>query len=95
MIEEKVEEYQLGAMILYDHEGRMVVSRTHPDATQIYDSADFVNLIRQSTEGEGISELLSYSCENFLAVMKPLTQKVNEETKDRPILFPRPLWVTS
>ncbi len=80
LVAEKVLDYHLGALFIFDSQGQLVAARTHPDHSQEYNPADFLNLIQESTGGENVSEVRSYRGENYLAVLVPLTQTLEGKT---------------
>ncbi len=76
LVAEKVLDYNLGALLIYDNTGNLVAARTHPDTRLDYNPDDFLGLIRASTGDEDISEVRTYSGENYLSVLVPLTQEL-------------------
>ncbi|QPJ62760.1 MAG: HAMP domain-containing protein [Candidatus Nitronauta litoralis] len=78
LVANKVVDYNLGALFIYDNAGQLVAARTHPDSKLNSEPEDFLSLIRASTGDERISEVRSYRGENYLSVLVPLTQKVED-----------------
>jgi len=75
LIEIKVEEYELGGVIVYDHQGNVVVSYAHKSMPENYTNLDYADLIRESMGNESISEIQSHTKGNYLVVLVPLAQK--------------------
>jgi len=75
LIEIKVEEYELGGVIVYDHQGNVVVSYAHKSMPENYTNLDYADLIRESMGNEPISEIQSHTKGNYLVVLVPLAQK--------------------
>ena len=76
LIEIKVEEYELGGVIVYDHQGNVVVSYANKSMPENYTNLDYADLIRESMGNEPISEIRSDTKGNYLVVLVPLSQKV-------------------
>jgi len=76
LIEIKVEEYELGGVIVYDHQGNVVVSHANKSMPENYTNLDYADLIRERMGNESISEIRSHTKGNYLVVLVPLSQKV-------------------
>ncbi len=76
LVANKVVDYNLGALLIFDNAGQLVAARTHPKSKLSTDPEDFLSLIRASTGDEKISEVRTYRGENYLSVLVPLTQTV-------------------
>ena len=75
LAKEKVEEYDLNGLIVYDNQKQIVVSvynrKVKPQA-----SASYQDLLRESVDGEGVSEIRATNQGTFLVVMAPLKQSL-------------------
>ncbi|MDA0691789.1 MAG: ATP-binding protein [Nitrospinae bacterium] len=75
---EKVEEYDLNGLIVYDNQKQIVVSvynqKLLPQA-----SASYQDLLKESVGGEGVSEIRTTNHGTFLVVMVPLKQTVDNK----------------
>ncbi|GJL79949.1 MAG: PAS domain-containing sensor histidine kinase [Nitrospinaceae bacterium] len=73
LAKEKVEEYDLNGLIVYDNQKKIVVSvfnqKINPQAR-----ASYQDLLKESVGGEGVSEIRSTNQGTFLVVMDPLKQ---------------------
>ncbi len=79
LIHQKMKEYELGGIILYDNNRKAVASRIDKKGAPYAESIDFQDLLEKSVEGEGISEFRTSSQGNYLAVSKPLTEKAGDQ----------------
>jgi len=76
LLAQKIDEYQLGGVALYDNTLKTVVSKTAaalPAEILKHNAAD---LIKKSVEGEKVSEIRKIGQRLYLVVMAPLTQTV-------------------
>ncbi len=78
LVADKVVDYNLGALFIFDNSGQLVAARSHPTSNVNASPKDFLSMIQNSAGDEDISELLSYGGENYLSVLVPLTQKLDE-----------------
>lgn len=76
LVEAKTEEYELGGVIIYDQQGQVVVSYANQSMPQNYTNLDYADLIRDSMESEGATEMRSQTKGNYLVVVLPLKQVV-------------------
>ncbi len=76
LVETKVEEYELGGVIVYDQQGQVVVSYANQSMPQNYTNLDYADLIRESMENESSDEMRSQTKGNYLVVVLPLKQMV-------------------
>ncbi|CAI2718017.1 sensor histidine kinase [Nitrospina watsonii] len=76
LAEMKVEEYQLGGVIIYDHDGRVVVSYASRSMPETYTNKDYSELIRESMANEVIMEPRSFTKGNYMVVITPLVQSL-------------------
>lgn len=76
LVETKVEEYELGGVIVYDQQGQVVVSYANQSMPQNYTNLDYADLIRESMESESTDEMRSQTKGNYLVVVLPLKQMV-------------------
>jgi two-component system, NtrC family, nitrogen regulation sensor histidine kinase NtrY len=75
---EKVEEYDLNGLIVYDNQKQIVVS-VYNQKVQPQTSASYQDLLKESVGGEGVSEIRTTNHGTFLVVMVPLKQTVDEK----------------
>ncbi len=76
LVETKVEEYELGGVIVYDQQGQVVVSYANQSMPQNYTNLDYADLIRDIMESESADEMRSQTKGNYLVVVLPLKQMV-------------------
>jgi len=79
LVEVKVEEYQLGGIIIYDQTGQVVVSYASKTMPQTYTNRDYSALIQESMSGEGINETRSLTKGNYMVVITPLVQTISDK----------------
>lgn len=79
LINQKMDEYELGALILYDNNRKAVVTAIDKQGAPYAESIDFQDLLGKSVNGEGVSEFRTSSQGNYLAIAKPLTEKTGEQ----------------
>lgn len=74
----KVDEYDLSGLIIYDNQKQIVVSvynrKFKPEVT-----VNYQNLLKESLDGEGVSEIRTTNKGTFLVVMDPLKQTLDEK----------------
>jgi two-component system nitrogen regulation sensor histidine kinase NtrY len=73
LAKEKVAEYDLSGLLVYDHQKKIVVS-VYKEENSVHSKADYLKLLKESVGGEGVSEIRSTSQGTFLVVMAPLKQ---------------------
>ncbi|MCH8157615.1 MAG: HAMP domain-containing protein [Nitrospinae bacterium] len=79
LVKQKMDEYELGGLILYDDKREAVASRIDKKRAPFAESVDFQDLLLKSVDGEGVSEFRTSSRGNFLVVAKPLTNTVDDK----------------
>ena len=79
LINQKMKEYELGGIILYDNNRKAVASKIDEKGAPYAESIDFQDLLEKSVDGEGVSEFRTSSQGNYLAVSKPLTDKAGDQ----------------
>ena len=67
----------IGGVILYDNNRKSVAAKIDKQGAPYAESIDFQDLLEKSVDGEGVSEFRTSSQGNYLAVAKPLTEKVS------------------
>jgi two-component system nitrogen regulation sensor histidine kinase NtrY len=71
----KVAEYDLSGLLVYDHQRKIVVS-VYKEENSAHSKADYLKLLKESSGGEGMSEIRSTRQGTFLVAMDPLKQTV-------------------
>lgn len=79
LVTQKVSEYQLGGLIVYDNHHEIVVSRFNQSMAPDGIDLNYKSLLQKSTEGEGVAEFMTSSKGNFLTVAVPLTETINDK----------------
>ena len=74
VLKTKLEEYQLGAVVVYDEKGKKVASVGTPALNSF--SMKHKDLIEKSVEGEPVSEMRSLGEKTFFITVTPLTQTI-------------------
>ncbi|VAX28972.1 hypothetical protein MNBD_NITROSPINAE05-118 [hydrothermal vent metagenome] len=75
LAKEKLAEYDLSGLLVYDHQRKIVVS-VYKEENSAHSKADYLKLLKESVGGEGMSEIRSTSQGTFLVAMDPLKQTV-------------------
>ena len=78
LIKNKRKEYELGGIILYDNNYKLIVSEIDNTQAPFIKSTDFTDLLKKSIGGEGVSEFRTSSQGHYLIVAKPLIEKNQE-----------------
>lgn len=78
LAEEKLDEYELDGLMVYDQQKKVVVA-VYNDNNSAHSKANYQNLLKESVDGEGVSEIRSTSQGTFLVVMDPLKQTLDEK----------------
>lgn len=78
LAEEKVAEYELAGLLVYDQQKQVVVA-AYKEENSVHSKADYQDLLKESVGGEGVSEIRSTTQGTFLVAMYPLKQTVNEK----------------
>ncbi|MFQ5671884.1 MAG: ATP-binding protein [Nitrospinales bacterium] len=76
LLTQKIDEYQLGGVVLYDNDLKTVVSKTATALPANILQRNAADLIKKSVEGEKVSEIRKIGQHRYLMVMAPLTQTV-------------------
>ena len=76
LAKEKVAEYELAGLLVYDHKKQTVVV-VYKEESSALSKADYQDLLKESVDGEGVSEIRSTSQGTFLVVMDPLKQTLD------------------
>jgi two-component system, NtrC family, nitrogen regulation sensor histidine kinase NtrY len=79
LIQDKVAEYDLGGIIVYDNNLKKIVSKVDSTLLSPTTELNFGNLIQKSIDGEGVTELQMTQGRNLMVVVAPLTEIVNTE----------------
>ncbi len=79
MVSEKIEEYALGGVVIYDNQGKHVASIFHETLPPEYVSMDLSELVTPLSAERESSEVRSAMKEDFLVTAVPLTQKLDGE----------------
>ncbi len=74
LAEDKVSEYELGGLVVYDNKKEVVVSVYNPQFINQSKNLKFQDLIQKSVGGERVSEIRTSNREIFLVVVEPLTE---------------------
>ena len=73
---DKVDEYDLNGLIVYDNQKQIVVSVYNPKFKPEV-AVNYQDLLKESLGGEGVSEIRTTNQGTFLVVMDPLKQKLD------------------
>ncbi len=76
LVSEKMNEYGLSAVILFDQNFKRVLTKTVRSLPEGIVDRDYTKLVKKSVEGESISETFTTLKNNYLVVAIPLTQKI-------------------
>ncbi len=81
LIVQKLDEYELGAIMVFDHQAEAVVSTVQPNLSRVDMEPEFLEMIRKNPKEEGSPEYQSTAIGNYLAIATPLTQTVDEKLR--------------
>ncbi|PIQ98735.1 MAG: PAS domain-containing sensor histidine kinase [Nitrospinae bacterium CG11_big_fil_rev_8_21_14_0_20_45_15] len=81
LIAQKLDEYDLGTIIIYDHQSQVVVSAVHPNLAQLNMEPEFLEMIRKNPKEDMAPEYQSTTMGNYLAIAVPLTQIVEDKLR--------------
>ncbi len=73
LAKEKVAEYELSGLVVYDQQKQIVVE-IYKEENSSHSKANYLGLLKESIGGEGVSEIRSTSQGTFLVVLVPLKQ---------------------
>ena len=76
LAKEKVDEYELSGLVVYDQQKQIVVA-VYNEENSAHSKTDYLDLLKESIGGEGVSEIRSTSQGTFLAVLAPLKQTLD------------------
>jgi len=76
LAKEKVAEYDLEGLMVYDQQKQIVVA-VYRENNSAHSKANYQDLLKESVGGEGVSEIRSTSQGTFLVVMDPLKQTLD------------------
>ncbi|MEE9258510.1 MAG: HAMP domain-containing protein, partial [Nitrospinaceae bacterium] len=79
LIGQKVNEYGLGGLIIFDNNYKTVASSFNQKVAPEGIELDYKDLLQKSVEGEGVSEFMTSSKGNFLTVAVPLTEILEDK----------------
>ena len=79
LIQEKVAEYDLAGIIVYDNNLKKIVSKIDSTLLSPNTKLNYGNLIQKSIDGEGVTEIQMTQGKNLMVVVAPLTEIVNKE----------------
>ncbi len=79
LIQNKVSEYDLGGIIIYDNNLKKIVSKIDPTILSPTIELNYGSLIQKSIDGEGVTEIQMTQGRNLMVVVAPLTEIVNKE----------------
>ena len=79
LIEEKRKEYAIGGIILYDDKYRPIASEIDKKGAPYVQSSDFIDVLKKSVGGEGVSEFRTLSQGHYIIVAKPLTEQIKDK----------------
>ena len=79
LIQDKVAEYDLAGIILYDNNLKKIVSKIDSTLLSSVTELNYGDLIQKSIDGEGVTEIQMTQGKNLMVVVAPLTEIVNKE----------------
>jgi two-component system, NtrC family, nitrogen regulation sensor histidine kinase NtrY len=79
LIQNKVAEYNLAGIIVYDNNLKKIVSKIDSTLLSPTTELNYGNLIQKSIDGEGVTEIQMTQGKNLMVVVAPLTEIVNKE----------------
>ena len=79
LIQEKVAEYDLAGIIVYDYNLKKIVSNFDSTLLTSNTKLNYENLIQKSIDGEGLTEIQMNQGKNLMVVVAPLTEMVHKE----------------
>ena len=79
LIQDKVAEYDLAGIILYDNNLKKIVSKIDSTLLSPATELNYGDLIQKSIDGEGVTEIQMTQGKNLMVVVAPLTEIVNKE----------------
>ena len=79
LIQDKVAEYDLAGIILYDNNLKKIVSKIDSTLLSSATELNYGDLIQKSIDGEGVTEIQMTQGKNLMVVVAPLTEIINKE----------------
>lgn len=79
LVADKVQEYGLAGIIVYDNKFQVVTSKTEATLPQIYVIQNYADLIKKSVDGEGVSEIRHSDKGDLMVVAVPLSQTIDNK----------------
>ena len=79
LIQDKVSEYDLAGIILYDNNLKNIVSKIDSTLLSSATELNYGDLIQKSIDGEGVTEIQMTQGKNLMVVVAPLTEIINKE----------------
>ena len=79
LIQDKVAEYDLAGIIVYDNNLKTIVSKIDSTLLSPNTKLNYGNLIQKSIDGEGVTEIQMTQGKNLMVVVVPLTEIVNKD----------------
>ncbi|MBT6716292.1 MAG: HAMP domain-containing protein [Nitrospina sp.] len=79
LIRNKVPEYKLAGIIIYDNNLKKIASEIDSSLLSNTNKLNYRNLIQKSIDGEGVTELQMTQGKRFMVVVVPLTEIINKE----------------
>ena len=79
LIQDKVAEYDLAGIILYDNNLKKIVSKIDSTLLSPATELNYGDLIQKSIDGEGVTEIQMTQGKNLMVVVAPLTEIINKE----------------
>ncbi len=79
LIRDKVAEYNLAGIIIYDNNLKKIVSEVDSTVLSNPSELNYGDLIQKSIDGEGVTEIQMNQNESLMVVVVPLTEIVNKE----------------
>jgi two-component system, NtrC family, nitrogen regulation sensor histidine kinase NtrY len=79
LIQDKVAEYDLAGIIVYDNNLKKIVSKVDSTLLSPTTELNYGNLIQKSIDGENVTEIQMTQGQNLMVVVAPLTEIVNKE----------------
>ncbi|MBC8283582.1 MAG: HAMP domain-containing protein [Nitrospinae bacterium] len=79
LIRNKVAEYELAGIIIYDNNLKKIASEIDSPFLSNTNELNYGNLIQKSIDGEGITEIQTTQGKSLMVVVVPLTEIINDE----------------
>ncbi|MFQ5449177.1 MAG: ATP-binding protein [Nitrospinaceae bacterium] len=79
LVRQKVDEYGLGGLIIYDNQRKKVTSAYNKTLELKGIHLDYQDLLQKTVEGEGVSEIRASNRNIFLVAVEPLTEPLEDK----------------